>query len=99
MATSKITRVKEAAMQNAQALYEAVPESAQWDLFDALLWARNTLAAKEGAGHVFEVSPTRDGAVVCTFSKLEWAGEHSSQPMETGSEAVVMAVCEYLSGV
>lgn len=79
--------------------YNAVPEHIREDIVEAGVWARDTLRDHEGLGHQFYVvSNGSDGMVVCSFAKPEWAGDHCSRPMESGSEAIVMAVCEYLNG-
>jgi len=80
-------------------MYDRVGEDTREDLGRALQWASNTLLLREGGGHVFQVHPGPDRDVMCTFSKPSWGGEHSSRPMDLGSEAVVMAVCEYINGL
>lgn len=87
------------ARKNAQAMYAAVNDYTKEDLALAIDWARNSLLKAEGEGHIFNVTANKEGKVQCCFSKPEWAGEHSSSYMESGSEAVVMAVCEYLCGL
>lgn len=79
-------------------MYNAVDESIRDDIVEASAWARETLTDHEGSGHQFYVSGSRDGLVVCSFAKPEWAGDHCSRGMEHGAEAMVMAVCEYLCG-
>jgi len=79
-------------------MYERVPFEVKEDLALALAWATEQLTAKEGAGWQFQIHPNCDSLCSCTFSKLEWSGEHYGSDMATGSEAIVMAVCEYLTG-
>lgn len=83
-----------------QEMYEAVPEWVRDDIAEASKWARDTLRDHEGAGHCFYITGDRSlpGAVVCSFAKPQWSGDHCGRPMEHGAEAMVMAVCEYLSG-
>jgi hypothetical protein len=94
------TPTQEAAIQ---AMYAAVDEEIREDLGAALDWARTTLTNHEGAGHIFNVLPyltlnRKFKGLSCEFSKPEWSGSHASRPMATASEAMVMAVCEYLNG-
>lgn len=81
-----------------QAAYAAVPEHIRDDICEATKWARETLTNLEGAGHEFYVTAGSDGLVRCSFAKSEWAGDHCGRGMEHGAEAIVMAVCEYMSG-
>ena len=78
--------------------YKNVPIEIREDICQAINWAVKELTQHEGSGHIFEIVAADNGMVVCTFSKPQWAGEHCSRPMERGSEAIVMAVCEYLNG-
>lgn len=80
--------------------YESVDEYIREDIEKAARWARETLTNHEGSGHIFQVSSSysNPGFVECSFAKPEWGGDHCSRPMELGSEAIVMAVCEYLCG-
>jgi hypothetical protein len=80
------------------AMYDAVHDHNKEDIESSLTWAKNILTAHEGTGHLFHVIPTRDGMVCCSFAKPEWGGDHCGDPMESGSEAIVRAVCEYLCG-
>lgn len=85
--------------QKADALFAAVAEDTRTDLASALEWATATLREQEGGGHAFQLFSEGQGSFSVTFSKPEWAGEHSTRYQgELGSEAIVMAVCEYLSG-
>ena len=82
-----------------QASYAAVPERTREDLYEALQWARETLTGMEGEGHEFHItSDGKNGMVCCSFYKPEWPGDHCGRGMESGSEAIVMAVCEYIEG-
>jgi len=65
----------------------------------ALMWALNTLRDREGTGHSFELVAEPDGQFRACFAKPRWNADHCSQPMPTAQEAIVMAVCEYVSGV
>jgi len=87
--------------ERVQARYEAVNIYTRDDVLEALLWAREILTQKEGAGHEFNVCSHCGDChqVVCSFAKPEWGGDHGGRPMDTGSEAVVMAVCEYMEGM
>lgn len=84
----------------AKKAFDDVPECVRMDLFEALTWAKQTLTNHEGAGHSFELAydTKTDGFIAC-FAKPRWNADHASQPMDTAQEAIVMAVCEYLSGV
>ena len=78
--------------------YEAVDETIKEDIYEAITWAREKLTNLEGSGHLFEIVSQGDGMVVCAFAKPSWSGDHCSRAMDTGSQAIVMAVCEYLNG-
>lgn len=82
----------------ADAMYQGVDDAIKEDLFLALEWARKTLTNHEGAGHIINITAHEDG-VSCNFMKPEWAGDHSGRGMYSGSEAVVISVCDYLSGL
>jgi hypothetical protein len=84
--------------QKAQIAFEQVPEEIRFNLFEALNWALETLKSHEGDGHLFEICYQHDG-FVASFAKPQWNADHTSQPMNTAQEAIVMAVCEYLNGV
>ncbi len=77
--------------------FAKAPEHIREDIVEAAIWARDTLRDHEGAGHIIQVSESK-GLVVCSFCKPQWNADHCGETMETGSEAIVMAVCEYLSG-
>jgi hypothetical protein len=80
-------------------MYDAVDDDIKENLVDAAIWARKTLTDHEGKGHILEITDASSrGFVVCSFMKPEWAGDHCGQPMETGSQAIVRAVCEYMCG-
>jgi hypothetical protein len=84
----------------ALAAFNEVPESTRYNLNEALTWALETLEFKEGTGHSFEISfDEKSKGFVASFCKPQWKADHSSQPMNTAQEAIVMAVCEYLNGV
>ncbi|MDR3547039.1 MAG: hypothetical protein P4M11_01970 [Candidatus Pacebacteria bacterium] len=81
--------------------YEAVPAHIKEDICEAAAWARTTLTNHEGSGHSIDVTAAgskHPGMVVCSFAKPQWPSDHCGRPMELGSEAIVMAVCEYLNG-
>ena len=83
------------------AYYNNVHEFIREDIIEAAKWAKQTLCIHEGSGHIFQIYGTMTGGelmVACSFSKPEWPGEHSSRSMETGSEAIVMAISEYING-
>lgn len=79
------------------AAFYAAPDYTRDDLFEALAWAKETLTNHEGAGHHINVIHQKDG-VVCAFAKPQWNADHCSQPCDTASDAIVLAVCEYLNG-
>jgi hypothetical protein len=97
---------------NAKKLYDQVPDYTKEDTILAIEWAKDQLDKSIGPGYYIHITADRKfylsttqkatfadtGLVVCTFCKPEWSGDHSGTPMETGAEAIVMAVCEYLSG-
>lgn len=92
---------KEIVEKNVQAAYAAVDDFIKENIYQAGLWAVTTLTNHEGSGHSIDVTAAgskHPGLVVCSFSKPSWPADHCSRPMETGSEAIVMAVCEYLNG-
>lgn len=77
-----------------------MPEHIRDDLFEAITWARTTLTNKEGAGHLFEIGYSMKGeGFTASFAKPQRNADHSSQPMDTAQNAIVMAVCDYLNGV
>lgn len=78
------------------ATYDAVPEHIKENIYEAIVWTKGTLTIREGSGHQFYVTTSKDGLVVCSFAKPSWAGDHCSRGMEHGAEAIVMAVCEYI---
>lgn len=88
----------EALTRRIREAYMAVPEHIREDIELASIWARQKLTRHEGAGHQIFVTGTKDGMVVCSFAKPEWPGDHCGEPMEHGAQAIVLAVCEYLSG-
>lgn len=96
----KDKRVKKAALEaRVQATYDAVPVHVREDIVEAALWARDTLMRKEGEGHDIQLSAEPDCTMVCSFAKPSWGGDHCGRKMDTASEAIVMAVCEYLEGM
>lgn len=82
-------------------MYADVPNHIKENTGAAYTWAYETMRDHEGAGHDFIVMSAGydTNLVVCCFAKPEWNADHCSKGMETGSEAIVMAVCEYLCGV
>ena len=80
-------------------MYAHVPDFVKEDLYEALVWARNTLTEHEGSGHQFNVLGDRDMMMYGNFAKPSWAGDHTGRPKETAAEAIVIAVCDYLNGV
>ncbi len=85
-------------LRRARADYDAVDDFHKSNLVEACQWAREKLTAHEGEGHIIDVSGHRDGTVSCSFAKPEWRGDHSGSRMDSASEAVIIAVCEYLRG-
>lgn len=80
----------------AQKMFDA--NSSYDNIGDAVDWARETLTKHEGAGHIFQLI-FENGKYFCCFAKPQWSADHCSQGMDESHEAIVMAVCEYLSGV
>ena len=78
--------------------YDEISSDVKENLEEALSWAKQKLKENEGGGHIFQVLAEKKELVCCTFSKPSWAGEHCSRGMDSASEAIVMAVCEYLNG-
>ena len=93
-------KFKQALEERVQIAYGNVPEYIKKDIYTAARWASNTLTNHEGSGHIIQISAVyqQEGVVCCSFSKPSWPGDHCGRGMETGSEAIVMAVCEYLNG-
>lgn len=85
-------------LERAQMAYNHIADDIKEDVGAAIEWAKKELTEHEGGGHLFNILPDGDG-VICCLAKPEWAGDHCSQPMESGEQAIVMAVCEYLNGV
>lgn len=81
-----------------QAAYAAVPDFTRENIGAAYTWAVDTLMRLEGAGHEFYVVAAGEGLVQCFFAKVSWPSDHCGRGMEQASEAIVMAVCEYLNG-
>lgn len=87
------------AKQNALAMFQALPEYIrECDLGTAMDWARKTLTNHEGSGHDFYLHSDEPGLFCCSFAKPEWAGDHCGDQYQDAGQAIVMAVCEYLSG-
>ena len=83
----------------AQKMFDGVDECHKQDIASAIDWARETLTNHEGAGHSFYIVAGDNGLFCCCFAKPQWNADHCSQGMDESHEAIVMAVCEYLSGV
>lgn len=79
-----------------QKSYDLVPEYIKEDMLSSITWATDRLTDFDGSGHRIVVTASGDGLVCCSFAKPEWAGDHCGRGMETASEAIVMAVIEYL---
>jgi hypothetical protein len=77
------------------AMYANVPSEITEDLYEAVVWAKETLTKFEGEGHIIDVGVHEDG-VSCSFAKPQWSGDHSSDAFESGAEAVVFSVCDYI---
>jgi len=86
------------ATAKADEMYRNTPQEVREDIVEAAIWARETLTNHEGSGHSIHVMGQVNGQCFCCFAKPEWGGDHSGSSMDTGAEAIVMAVCEYLSG-
>lgn len=83
-----------------QADYAKVPIEIRTNVYKAWRWARQRLMRHEGEGHLICLSRknSQSRLIVCSFSKAWWPGDHSGRAMETGAEAIVISVCEYLNG-
>ena len=81
-----------------QAAMAATPPDVTGNVYRALRWAKDRFTRREGEGHVFQIV-RENGGYVCAFAKPEWPGDHCSQVMPTGAQAVVRAVHEYEQGV
>lgn len=78
--------------------YDAVPNFVKGNIVDAAVWAERELTMHGGGGHEINVlGNSKDSQVCCCFSKAEWPADYCGQYMDTGSEAIVIAVYEYLS--
>lgn len=93
-----INELREKRKQKAREMFDGIDDYTKDDLFEAITWAKETLRDLEGSGHHFNLSANKDGTMVCSFAKPEWAGDHSGSPMYSAGEAIVIAVCEYMSG-
>ena len=78
--------------------YAIVSDQIKDNLIEAMRWAEITLTNYEGNGHNINVTGNLDGQVCCCFDKSNWSADHCGEYMDTASEAVVVAVCEYLIG-
>jgi len=78
--------------------YDKVPDFVKENLAEAINWAMLALTIHEGAGHNINVTGNSDNQVCCCFDKSSWKADHCGDYMDTASEAVVLAVCEYLIG-
>ena len=82
---------------NIKELYDSVPADVKENLFLASKWAEDILKKYEGEGHIMEISS--DGhQVIAHFAKPEWSGDHCGSAKETGSQAIIMSICEYIIG-
>lgn len=91
--------VRALARKAADEMFAALPESIQdCDIAEAIDWARETLTNHEGSGHSFYLHTDKPGLFRCSFAKPKWASDHCSDHYDDASKAIVMAVCEYLSG-
>ena len=75
-----------------------VDQEVREDLEKALSWAKTHLFIKtKRVGYLFQIHGDRnDGKVFCTIELPEWSGDFWGGPADTGSEAIVNAVCEFL---
>lgn len=93
-----MAKPRNTALDNALKMYAGIHQNIKDDIGLAIRWAEGALRSHEGDGHIFQICASHvQGQVMCTLSKPSWAGEHFSEPMPSGSEAIVMAVCEYLN--
>ena len=83
----------------ANEMFNQVPEYIRSDLVEAAVWARKTLTDHEGSGHDLQITGDSSQGLSCSFAKPSWSGDHSGAYMDTASEAIVIAVCEYLCGM
>jgi hypothetical protein len=80
-------------------MYNSLPQYVKEDTYEAIIWAKEYMTQIEGSGHSFQIYGGFNGTVHCSFAKPEWNADHSSRSMDTGAEAIVMAVCEYVNGL
>lgn len=92
------------AYERIQAAYAAVHDYHKHTLTGAIDWAHEKLfeAQDTSDNENYElqvIAAPEQNLLACTISKPSWAGDHcGGRGMPTGSEAIVMAVCEYLNG-
>jgi len=87
------------AEKKALEMYDSIPTYIKEDTYEALLWAIDYMTNMEGEDHSFHIYGNEDATVSCSLSKPRWVADHCSKGMDTGAEAIVMAVCEYVNGV
>lgn len=81
-----------------QRYYRSVNNSIKEDVVEALCWAKKHLeSATKETGFFFQLVP-QDGGISCAFAPPHWGGDHCGRPMDSGGEAVVMAVAEFING-
>lgn len=81
-----------------QARFKALPAHLKDDIVEAALWARTVLDSCDAPGHRFQLHPAGDARVTCSINHPEWSRDHVGAAMATGSEALLMAVCDYVYG-
>ena len=76
--------------------YDLVPDYLTENLHLAMEWAIQKLNSHGGEGWNINVVGNDMGKVCCCFDKSEWKADFCGEYMDTASEAVVIAVCEFL---
>jgi hypothetical protein len=80
-----------------QAFYDEVPDHIKDDISEAIPWAKETLP--DGSDFMFCISAGPVGKVVCTFARPSWSDDFCGRPMNHGADAIVIAVCEYVTSL
>lgn len=99
----------------AQAQFDKVRARVKEDVREAMAWFDEqmqeigipTLGGDRVSlrlGIAYDLTKPGSGAkakaqIDCEFACPSWSGSHVGQPMDTASEAIVMAVCEYRAGL
>lgn len=68
------------------------------DILKAIQWASKQLEKLEGAGYTFEICAASDKELYCAIGRPEWDNFYNGKSMQLGSEAIIMATCQYIYG-